>query len=116
MLCWKCDTRNPDDATFCANCGSRIAATPPPAVPATGSFAPQPPRTKKRRLMRTCLITSAALFALVVACAGLTAAIEGGDGPAAAVEKRAAVEAGEDELAEATATACGDIGRSRRRD
>jgi hypothetical protein len=49
--CSKCGAQNPDDAKFCAKCGSPLAsASPPPASPASSGTGPNPAQGKSAGL------------------------------------------------------------------
>ena len=113
MFCQECGTQNPEGATFCSNCGTRFVTQPQQAVapqarsfdpqqaaaPQTRLLDPQPAQPKKRSWMKTCLMVSGALVALLVVCAGLAATVSDGD-QQTAVEKGSRAAAGEDEPAD----------------
>ena len=80
MLCQMCDAKNPDGARFCSDCGMQLGEMPAQAAAAqTRPIALQPARWRKRGVMKTCLLVSGALFALLLVCAGLGAAIAIGE-------------------------------------
>lgn len=102
MLCQTCDTRNLDDARFCANCGTQLVILQQPTVvpymlPAT--------RRKRRGWLKTSLLVSVALFALLAVCATVGEAVDGGSSvsakeihpPSSAEHESAASAACEDE-------------------
>ncbi|HSH82483.1 MAG TPA: zinc ribbon domain-containing protein [Herpetosiphonaceae bacterium] len=114
MVCQECGTKNPEDARFCFNCATPLSPVPQPAValhtqpyapqPAaaaqTQPYGPQQAQPKKRRVMKTCLMVSGALFVLVVFCGALAAITSDGDQHTASVEKHSAAAAVEDEPAD----------------
>ena len=113
MVCQECGTKNPEDARFCSNCATPLVAIPQPATappmqpydpqlaaPHTQPFAPQPAQPKKRRMMKTCLTVSGALFVLVMFCGGLAAITSDGDHHTRSRENHAAAAAVEDERAD----------------
>ncbi len=112
MVCQECGTRNPGDARFCTNCATPLEVMGPPAATGqtqpyapqaavqTQPYAPQPVQPKKRRLMKTCLMVSGALFVLVVFCGGLAAIMSDGHQHTRSVEKHSAALAVEDESAD----------------
>ena len=117
MVCQECGTKNHEDARFCSSCGTRIVAippqastlqtrpfdSPPAAAPPAPLLDPPPAQSKKRRLVKTCLLVSGTLFALVMGCAGI-AAISSDDHPRA-VEANSMAVVVEDESAEEKALA-----------
>lgn len=61
MVCKNCGTRNPDNATFCRKCGTRLVThpnTPPTDVPAGPMTPVNPQRRRKHRLIATTRKTS----------------------------------------------------------
>ncbi len=79
MVCQECGTRNPEDAWFCFNCATPLSPVPQVAAVQPQPYAPHPVQPKKRRLMKSCLLVSGGLFALVLFCGGIAAVTSDGD-------------------------------------
>ncbi len=119
MYCHECGARKAEGALYCVYCGTPLAAQPEQLqVPQTRMLhsAPVKPARRgllrrgsarlgaikrgllRRRLIRNGLMASAALFALVIGCAGVSAIVDDG-GHVAAVGRAAPPGALEDERA-----------------
>ncbi len=111
MFCQECGTRKAEGALYCTSCGTPLAAQPEqPQALETRLFHSEPVQPARRGLLRrgvarlglmkSCLMVSGALFALVIGCAGVSAMLEGGGEQAAAVERAAPQSMLEDEWAD----------------